>query len=88
MSWEIHFKSSATERYDTDMNEKVRGLLASRHIAVHEEFGGTLIGTDDNDPNASDNGWVIDTDELTARRVGSDISQLLGGRNVDVAEVD
>jgi hypothetical protein len=84
MTYEIFFKSSATERYDTDQNDRVRTYLETAGFHDFGEFGGTALGLPVDDPTASDNGFVVETDEVTARRLGNGIAELLGNRDVYV----
>jgi hypothetical protein len=87
MTFELFYKSTATERYDTDMNDRVRTYLENAGITVVGEFGGTAMGVPADDPTASDNGFEIEADELLAHRLGNEIAVLLGNRDVYVQPV-
>jgi hypothetical protein len=84
---ELFYKSSATERYESDMNDKVREHLENAGVAVTGEFGGTTMGIAADDPTASDNGFNILCDEETALRMGNEIAELLDHRDVYVQVV-
>ena len=87
MTYELFFKSSATERYDTDQNDRVRMYLENAGHPAVGEFGGTSLALGEDDPTASDNGFEIEADEVTARRLGNEIAVLLGNRDVYVQAV-
>ena len=84
---ELFFKSSAVERYETDMNDRVREHLENAGVAVTGEFGGSADGIAADDPTASDNGFNILCDEETALRMGNEVAELLGHRDVYVQVV-
>jgi hypothetical protein len=87
MTYELYFKSSATERYDTDQNDRVRMYLENAGYPAVGEGGGTALGLGEDDPTASDNIFEIEADETIAVRLGNEIAALLGGRDVYVQEV-
>lgn len=84
--YELQFKSSPNERYDTDLNDRVRMYLDNAGVKVTEEFGGSNLTSSMDDPDGSDNGWVIAVDGTTARQLATEISILIGGRDVEVRE--
>jgi hypothetical protein len=86
MIFTLEFKSSAHERYNTDMNDKVRLHIEQAGLKVVGEYGGTAMMLDEDDPGASDNGFDIDTDEVTAQRLSHELETLLGGRPVYVGK--
>jgi hypothetical protein len=88
MTYQLLFKSSAVERYDTDMNERVRMYLENAGFPVVGEFGGTAMGIPADDPNASDNGFEVEADAEIAQRLSHEISALLGGRAVLFEELE
>lgn len=82
MTYELFFKSSATERYDTDMNDRVREYLDNAGYTVVGEGGGTYLGAPEDDPRASDNIFEIDCTFEIAQRLAHEISVMLGNRSV------
>jgi hypothetical protein len=84
--YELIYKQTRGERYDTDMNERAHAVLTRHKIAVHEEFGGTGF-SDDPYELVAENGYVIDTDEMTARRLAKIIESEVVGRTVAVSEI-
>jgi hypothetical protein len=84
MIFTLEFKSSAHERYNTDMNDRVRLHFEQAGIKVVGEFGGTAMMLDESDPAASDNGFDIETDQVTAQRLSHELEKLLDGRPVYV----
>ena len=84
---ELFFKSSAVERYESDMNDRVRQHLMNAGVAVTGEFGGSADGIAADDPTASDNGFNILCDEETALRMGNEVAEMLGNRDVYVQVV-
>ncbi len=84
---ELFFKSSAVERYESDMNDRVREHLENAGVAVTGEFGGSADGIAADDPTASDNGFNILCDEETALRMGNEVAEMLGNRDVYVQVV-
>jgi hypothetical protein len=87
MTYELMFKSSANERYDTDQNEQVRAYLQNAGYPVVGEAGGTSLAVSEDDPNASDNIFEIEADGEVTQRLSHEISALLGGRAVLFEEV-
>jgi hypothetical protein len=82
MTYELMYKSSATERYDTDMNDRVRDYLENAGYKVLSESGGTYLGAPEDDPHASDNIFEVDADFPTVQMLSHEISALLGNRSV------
>lgn len=87
MHYELTFKSSADERYETDQNDRVRLHIEQAGVEVVGEFGGSYLQVARTDPDGSDNGFLVDCDEVTAKRLGHEIGDLLNGRDVNVREV-
>ena len=87
MPHELMFKSSAHERYNTDMNDRVRLHIEQAGVRIVGESGGTAMMLDDDDPAASDNIFEVETDEITAQRLSHEIAAMLNNRAVYVEEV-
>jgi len=86
MQIQIAFKSSAHERYNTEMNDRVRLHIEQAGVKVVSESGGSQLGPLD-DPVGADNGFGVRCDEATAQRLSEEISILLGGRPVYVDQI-
>ena len=83
-NFELFYNSTPEERYNNDINTKVRQYLEQQQITVVEEYGGTAWR---NDVGVSDNGWVVETDEVTARSLRCVLQKMLS-RDVTLNEED
>lgn len=81
-NYTLSYEQTFEERYETGMNESVRDLIRSFDPLVEYvgEAGGTNFATE-----TSDQSFYVATDEVTAERLHAMMSQLLGGRPVDLS---
>jgi hypothetical protein len=85
--YQLEFKSSLTERYDSDLIDLVRMHVENSGVKVVGEFGGgSLLGTSEDDMFAAVNGFQIECDGEIALRLSKEIERMLT-RAVYVEEV-
>jgi hypothetical protein len=85
--FQIYFQQTANERYDTDMNQRVRSLIEDAGIPIVEEFGGTVLSVPA-DQLGSECGFVVRAPLATVTEISASITEVLGGRHVEFTEVD
>lgn len=85
--YDLFFKSSQTERYETDMNDRVRMHLENAGVKLVRESGGTARTAPENEATASDNLFTVECDGEVALRLGREIGAMLGHRAVYVEPV-
>ena len=76
--FEFEWKSTAEERYHTNMLTLAKGVFASNGLVVTEEWGGTAFGDFGDDYLASDNGFAAVTSLGKAAEVGAAIANAVG----------
>lgn len=88
MKFEIEYGQTASERYDTNMNSRVRELIEAHDIEIIEEFGGTYMssGTMFSALQAHA-GFVFDTDKETMYRLQPMIEDIVT-RSISVRTPD
>jgi hypothetical protein len=85
--YQIYFQQTANERYDTDMNQRVRSLIEGAGIPIVEEFGGTALNVPA-DQLGSECGFVVRSQLATVTTITASITEVLNGRPVEFTEVD
>lgn len=79
MQWDLHIKSTPDERYNGIIDEHVERVFKDNRVKVIEHYGGTALGEwAGDDQLTSDNGWVFETDEMTARRIEQHLQRVTG----------
>lgn len=85
MMYEIYYEQTPHERYDTDMNVRVRQVLDDAGLEIVEEYGGSGIGTE-TDELVAEAGFIVDA-QIDAVNAVSDRVKAIVGRDVRVTEV-
>jgi hypothetical protein len=68
----LEYTQTSHERYDTDMNEQAREVIA-RHVTIDGEAGGSGFG----EGMVGEQEFIFDTDAVTAQRVLREVTALL-----------
>lgn len=84
MQFQLEYKQTPHERYNTAMNERVRQLLEDADIEITEEYGGSGIGSD-MDELVAENGFVVDVGMPTLNLIAPMIQDIVG-RDINVTE--
>lgn len=86
--WELHWPSTAEERYGDVMLPKAEEVIAASGLQVVERFGGCMVDVDDDDPTAADNAFiVVAPDDDTPLKLARDLTEALG-RTVRVTQLE
>ncbi len=80
--WQIEYKQTSEERYDSDMNDLVETQVKMFGVEILESYGGSGFGPG----MVAENGYVFKADEETAKRLQAHVAAYID-RPVELTKV-